>query len=422
MCVTSHVRSIVWKQNTFSYFRIEFFMYKWLAIPPAIGLILFDAVISGPAGLISHWLLFVDLVLAIGLLLGQSFVVKAHKYIYLILAFVYRCLLLSQPAFSNDTKRYLSDGLMWQSGINPYLIAPTFSNIDHNSITTIYPPLAELMFLFISLGGSVSLYPFFFGVVEFLVLVFFFVRAKSKKSIQSFYFLAFLPLLVRETYREGHFEAVPVYLFLLAFFFREPIKHHCYAGMAILIKFWGILFIPKFIKARKLSSLIIYILLFLFAALPLVYYSYFFEGLSGAKAYFRYWTFGQPLLTLTSEYFPLEKRILVLQLAVFVIAFFLTIRYLVTNQVFLVYLQKLLCLLFLTPVLHPWYFLIFLIPALVSRKGWFWQAALLLTGHNYICYLEPNMAFLSFLPSLPLLILFFKRPLRLKLPFDHGMI
>ena len=32
------------------------------------------------------------------------------------------------------------------------------------------------------------------------------------------------------------------------------------------------------------------------------------------------------------------------------------------------------------------------------------------------------MAFLSFLPALPLLIMFFKRPLRLKLSFDHGKV
>jgi hypothetical protein len=395
-------------------------MNKWLAIPPAIGLILFDALIGGPAGFISPWLLFVDLILAISLLLGQNFVAKVHKTIYLFLALVYRCLLLSQPAFSNDTKRYLSDGLMWQAGINPYAVAPEFSNIDHNTITTIYPPLAEFMFWFISLGASVSLYALFFGLVEFAVLVFLFRRVKSKKALKSFYFLAFLPLLARETYREGHFEVVPVYFFLLAFLFREPLKHHCYAGMAILIKFWGILFLPRFIKTKNLRSVTIYSLLFCLAALPLAYYSYFFDGLSGPNAYFRYWTFGQPLLSFTKAHLTLEKRIFFLQLVVIAIASFLTVRYFVTNQVFLVYLQRLLCLLLLTPVLHPWYFLIFLIPALISRRGWYWRAALLLTGHNYICYLEPSMAFLSFLPALPLMLLFFKRPLRLKVPFDDG--
>ena len=397
-------------------------MFRWLALLSAISLLVFDANITQPAGLLGPWVLIFDLFIAIALLIGLVYVNKADKEIYLTLALIYRCILISQPSFSNDTKRYFSDGLMWQSGLNPYLVAPTLSNLDHNSITTIYPPLAEFFFWIISLGNSISYFSLCFGFIEFVILISFFLRIKSKKSLQSFYFLSFLPLLVRETYREGHFEILPVYFLLLAILLRKNISQYLFAGMSILIKFWGILLIPKFIKEKKIQASLIYLFILSFAIFPLLYFSLSSAGLSGSEAYFSYWTFGQPLVILSNGLLPLKERIFIIQAVVILLATFLTLFYLLKPQAFICYIQRLLCLLFFSPVLHPWYFLVFIIPALLSRKGLLWKAALLLTGHNYICYLDPSTFFLSWLPVLPLFLTFFKRPLRLKVAFDDGKV
>ena len=80
----------------------------------------------------------------------------------LIGAAVFRLTLLpAAPNLSDDIYRYLWDGRVQLAGVNPYLHAPEddaleelrdalYPRINHKSVPTIYPPLAQLFFLGVS--------------------------------------------------------------------------------------------------------------------------------------------------------------------------------------------------------------------------------------------------------------------------------
>ena len=66
----------------------------------------------------------------------------------LAIAIALRALLLfPTPLLSNDVYRYLRDGRVAASGINPYAEAPNDPRINHPEIPSIYPPHAQMLFV-----------------------------------------------------------------------------------------------------------------------------------------------------------------------------------------------------------------------------------------------------------------------------------
>ncbi|MBL7961539.1 hypothetical protein JNL27_14995, partial [bacterium] len=72
-------------------------------------------------------------------------------------------LLFSEPVLSDDIYRYVWDGKVSNEGINPYRYAPDsdnlkgirdeiiYPNVNHKSVHTIYPPLLQYLFQFVTL-------------------------------------------------------------------------------------------------------------------------------------------------------------------------------------------------------------------------------------------------------------------------------
>lgn len=90
---------------------------------------------------------------------------RQRRTIWLFAVVMRLVLLPLVPELSDDVYRYLWDGHVQLSGINPYLHAPaapelealrtTFHHrINNPSVPTIYPPAAQLAFLFVALAGS----------------------------------------------------------------------------------------------------------------------------------------------------------------------------------------------------------------------------------------------------------------------------
>ena len=108
------------------------------------------------------WMLFA--IAFAGYLLGAASVARQRGSLAAILigAAVFRLTLLpAAPSLSDDIYRYLWDGRVQLAAINPYLHAPAdaaveelrdahYPNINHKSVPTIYPPLAQLFFLGVS--------------------------------------------------------------------------------------------------------------------------------------------------------------------------------------------------------------------------------------------------------------------------------
>ncbi|MAN24611.1 MAG: hypothetical protein CME10_10115, partial [Gemmatimonadetes bacterium] len=93
------------------------------------------------------------------------------------IAIVFRITMwLSYPSLSDDIYRYIWDGHVQLSGINPYMFPPNsnellhirnhvFPLVNHPEITTIYPPVSQIFFMFCALIGENV------GILKALLLV-----------------------------------------------------------------------------------------------------------------------------------------------------------------------------------------------------------------------------------------------------------
>ena len=96
---------------------------------------------------------------------GNQDGVASLRTIWLIAVVMRVALLPLAPELTDDFYRYLWDGHVQLAGTNPYLYAPGAPEVEglrtawhhlinNPTVPTIYPPLAQLVFLMIALGGS----------------------------------------------------------------------------------------------------------------------------------------------------------------------------------------------------------------------------------------------------------------------------
>ena len=132
------------------------------------------------------------------------------------------------PSLSDDYHRYVWDGRVQVAGVNPYRYPPSSHRLDqisypdrgrinHPAQSTIYPPLAELLFFGVAAaGGGLLALKVIFGVLELLTagaLALLVVRARRTEAL-TLYLLC--PLVVIETWSSAHLETTAVLLVVLA--------------------------------------------------------------------------------------------------------------------------------------------------------------------------------------------------------------
>jgi len=223
----------------------------------------------------------------------------------LLLAFalLFRLLLLfSHPIQEDDFYRYLWDGKVVASGLNPYRVAPltvlertrnldeqlnplpdplvepsvpeatnedlrrlarlsmqdgTFalilSRVNHPEVPTIYPPLAQAVFGLTALAapGSLSaLRLVFFGfdlAVCGLVMV---VLRHLRINVSYVLVYAWSPLVLKETINSAHYDAIPTFFLMLALTLAlkgKALLAHASLALAILGKVYPFLLLPVFL-------------------------------------------------------------------------------------------------------------------------------------------------------------------------------
>jgi alpha-1,6-mannosyltransferase len=147
----------------------------------------------------------------------------------------------AQPALGNDLYRYLWDGRVTLAGGNPYLEEPAarsapfprstgaappsasadgpdFARLEHKEVPTIYPPLAQALFL-----AGASLHAGVYGIKLLIVVadlgVFValraLLRARGQPCARALIY-AWNPLAVTETAWSGHIEPVAILFALIA--------------------------------------------------------------------------------------------------------------------------------------------------------------------------------------------------------------
>jgi alpha-1,6-mannosyltransferase len=147
-------------------------------------------------------------------------------------ALLLRLIALAAPVFlSDDINRYIWDGRVQAAGINPYRYIPTdpelaalrdpliFPNINRNNYApTIYPPVAQMLFLMASRFGETALpVKLVFVTIEAvgIVALLFILRAAGRPP-EHILLYAWHPLPVWEIAGSGHVDAAVVTLVALA--------------------------------------------------------------------------------------------------------------------------------------------------------------------------------------------------------------
>lgn len=154
-------------------------------------------------------------------------------------AILFRVVLLPcVPFLSDDIHRYLWDGHVQLAGINPYLYPPDapelesirtawHARINNPSISTIYPPFAQVVFAAGALaGGSMLALKVLWTLADLAAcLLLAKVAGRTGRSVPGTLVLfAWSPLLVVETAWSGHFESLGILLLVVLVFLALPAR------------------------------------------------------------------------------------------------------------------------------------------------------------------------------------------------------
>jgi hypothetical protein len=191
-------------------------------------------------------------------------------------------LLLSNPIQESDFYRYLWDGKVLASGLNPYGVAPaavlahegdaqayvqiaasdpTFSliltRINHPRVPTIYPPVAQGVFALVALvapGSLLALRLVFLGFDLGICVILLKLLRHLHLSPTWVLAYAWSPPVIKETINSAHYDVVPTFFFLLAVWRLLQNKWtsaHVSLALAILGKLYPVLLLSFFVWRTK---------------------------------------------------------------------------------------------------------------------------------------------------------------------------
>ena len=212
-----------------------------------------------------------------------AFSPRLYLLLILAFAFLFRVLLLfSNPIQEDDFYRYLWDGKVVASGLNPYGVSPAsveeeqegtqhyraiierdsgftmiLARVNHSWVPTIYPPLAQGIFALAAFFAPGSLFGlrivfllFDLGVCVLLINLLRYLRLNDALVLVY----AWSPLVLKETINSVHYDVVPTFFLMLAIFAllqRWRTAAFVSLALAILGKLYPILLVPLFLWRVK---------------------------------------------------------------------------------------------------------------------------------------------------------------------------
>ena len=180
-------------------------------------------------------------------------------------ALVFRALLVPlPPVLSGDVYRYVWEGRVQGSGVNPYVHAPAdpalaalrdadWGRINHPELTAIYPPLAQLVFRGLAACGGVTWFKTAFVLLDLGVIALLGAALRRRGApLAPLALYAWNPLPVIEVAGSGHMEPLAL-LFLVAAVAwapSRPARAWLALGCCIVVKFAGVVVAPLVARAR----------------------------------------------------------------------------------------------------------------------------------------------------------------------------
>lgn len=187
-------------------------------------------------------------------------------------AILFRAVLVPQrPYLSVDVYRYVWDGHVQASGINPYrytpgdpeladlrddVIYPNISAEDQRWLSP-YPPAAQMVFALVSIVRPMSVTAVKAAMSSFdliAVLLVMLVLARSGIDPARAIIFAWHPLVIFESAHSGHIESVFIAFLMLALFAWSR-ERYALTGVALalatLTKFYPVIVVPAFLIATR---------------------------------------------------------------------------------------------------------------------------------------------------------------------------
>lgn len=310
-----------------------------------------------------------------------------------------RLVLVAAPvSLSDDLFRYLWEGrVVWEGG-NPYLHAPAhpqwaafaadpiLQRVNHPEISSIYPPLALL--LFAALGslhyGPLSI-KLFMGLCDALTaLLLGRVLLGRKRSLNGAWLYALMPLGAVESAGSGHLEAVSVLCLVAAILaWDRQLSGIGWAGLGALFKLMPGAVLPSlWLRSPWLFGLLTFVgllslLPFLDAGPAL---------LRGFNTYVAHWSFNASGFALLHAIFGDFGRTVGLVMGA-ALSLWAILRFRDPARVAL-WVGGAFVL--LSPTVHPWYILWAWVPALLCGvRAWTLLAALVPVAYVVLATLDP---------------------------------
>ena len=352
------------------------------------------------------------LTLAVRILRGSRALSRRGILLGFAVAIAARVLLLVPPApLSDDLYRYLWDGRVASSGINPYRYAPSApelvhlrdSNwrlINHPDIPTIYPPLAQQSFRLMDQMGTTArgaraiAAALDAGVMGIFAAIF----IRRGKSAALALVHGWCPLAILESSGGGHIDSLGILFMAMACLAadhvrrthssrRWPFLAGLFLSASAMVKLVPIALAPAFLARRRVKWGALFVL---GGLVPLLLFLPYLDAgphlLDGLSAYAHNWHFNDLTFTplVRAGVDPLDaRRVLAAAFALTALVIpWLTRDLLSANGlIFFAFLA-------LSPTAHPWYAL-WLVPFLAVLPALFRPAALTLAAFLPLSYVVP---------------------------------
>ena len=320
------------------------------------------------------------------------------KIFWAVLGFaaVFRVIIVfSPPYLSDDIYRYIWDGRVLLSGVNPYLYAPTdpaltslrdslWPLINNPALPTIYPPVLQVVFAAAAfVSPSVLGFKLVFLLMDLGAVVFLYFALRKLGRSRWIVLYAWHPLPILEISGSGHSEAVGM-LCLCAGLWGVVHRRWFASGLALLfaglVKLLPLAALPSLVKQLKFR--VVWLALICGAA----YAAFGFSGVSplgSLNTFADKWRANDFLFRLlaggSADEAQVDQAKVIAAACVFVVWLISLVRY---KHWPWVYSWTVAAAFLLSPVLHPWY-LLWLLPVGILLKQ---PAFLLWTGTVVLSY------------------------------------
>ncbi len=282
-------------------------------------------------------------------------------------------LVFIHPIGSDDYYRYLWDGKVIASGINPYRYAPDDSaltrlhseilpaRVNFPGMRTIYPPLAEILFYLSYLIGHESFIGLKSVLFVFDLLTIFAVILSLKKIGLSYKYVliyALCPVPLFQFFIDGHVDGFGIPLLLLSVFFYvdgKKLLSYLFIGLSICIKPLGLILIPIFFFEEKSLSERMKVALIPVAVCFAMYLPFLFSGspFQALVNFTQNWTFNGIVFD-ALDFFIRDNQRTRLLCAIMLLVCYIPLILSRKDLLSKIYLSVFLLLIF-SPVVHPWY-------------------------------------------------------------------